>query len=101
MSDYRSDSMIADEVADRLATFPGEHRILASVQDGRVTLRGSVADVSLRRAIKDEVADIDGVSAITDLLRVSSGAQESHATSPAAPSPVTPINRTRRQRLQP
>lgn len=70
MSAYRSDSMIADDVAQSLSEVVCGQRILASVHAGRVTLRGVVAEPALRRLIKDRVGEIDGITAITDLITV-------------------------------
>ena len=100
MSDYRSDSMIADEVAQVLASVSTGRRILVAVHDGRVTLRGVVADATLRRSIKDQVADIEGVAAITDLLRVDAAALSGQREGNVA-SPVTPIGEARRTRPGP
>lgn len=80
MSTYHYDGSITDEVHQALAALPAGSRVTFSVHDGRVVLRGTVADSS-SRAIKDQIAMIDGVSAITDLLSVVQPA-------PAALAPV-------------
>ncbi|MGN0860005.1 MAG: BON domain-containing protein [Stenotrophomonas sp.] len=81
MSSYHCDGSIADEVYQALSALPGATRIAVSVHDGRVLLRGEVAHPAQRSAIKDAVADIDGVSAITDMIRI----QPELAPSLAAP----------------
>ena len=81
MSTYHYDGSITDEVHQALAALPAGSSVSFSVHDGRVVLRGTVADSSSRRAIKDQIAMIDGVSAITDLLSVVQPA-------PAALAPV-------------
>ena len=81
MTAYQSDTSIADEILHVLATtLPGQ-RISVLVHDGRVTLRGSVAEPATRRMIKDLVGDVDGVSAITDLITI-------HAPATVAPTPA-------------
>ena len=70
MTAYQSDTSIADDILHALATtLPGQ-RVSVLVHDGRVTLRGSVAEAATRRMIKDVVGDVDGVSAITDLITI-------------------------------
>ena len=73
MSSYHCDGSIADEVYQALSALPAASRIAVSVHDGRVLLRGEVSHPAQRSAIKDAVADIDGVSAITDMIRVLPG----------------------------
>ena len=99
MSAYRSDSMIADEVAQALGDVVKGRRILVAVHDGRVTLRGVVADPSMRRLIKDLVGDIDGVDAITDLITVDPRAMESPAIAPP-PSKESSLAEARRSRMR-
>ena len=70
MSSYHCDGSIADEVYQTLSALPAASRIAVSVHDGRVLLRGEVTHPAQRAAIKDAVADIDGVSAITDMIRI-------------------------------
>lgn len=99
MSAYRSDSMIADDVAQALGEVVKGRRILVAVHDGRVTLRGVVADPVMRRLLKDRVADIDGVTAITDLITVDAAAMMAPTvTLPAAT--VSSLDEARRARLR-
>ena len=84
MSTYHCDGSITDEVHQALAALPEARRVAVSVHDGRVVLRGTVADSGSRRTIKDQIAMIDGVSSITDLLTV-----VQPAAAPLAPALVT------------
>ena len=76
MSTYHCDGSIADEVYQVLSALPAANRVAVSVHDGRVLLRGVVNHPAERSAIKDLVADIDGVSAITDMITVQLPAQD-------------------------
>lgn len=93
MSACRTDSMIADEIAQVLGEPVARRQVLVTVHAGRVTLRGTVPDATARRALKDRVADVEGVTAITDLLRIDPAGSSLPASPPSRPP--APASRSR------
>lgn len=91
MTAYLSDTGIADEILKALSTVVPGRQISVLVHDGRVTLRGVVAEAATRRTIKDLVGDVEGVSAITDLITLQAPVL---AGNKQAPAPVTAPRRT-------
>lgn len=82
MTAYHSDTSIADDILQALAAVLPGIRISVLVHDGRVTLRGVVAEPATRRTLKDVVGDVEGVNAITDLTTLHSGAAASAVAQP-------------------
>jgi hypothetical protein len=73
----RSDERIREEVCERL-TMHGDvdaSDIEVQVQDGEVTLSGTVADRLMKRAAADCLEDISGVNDVHNQIKVSRGEQ--------------------------
>jgi BON domain len=66
-----------------------EHNIWVNVEDGHVTLAGSVAEPDLVVAAETAVVNIDGVQDVVSLLCVESESHEIHVSDPP-PSPKDP-----------
>ncbi len=73
----RSDERIREEICDRIARLgiADSTRVEVSVEEGNVTLTGTVCDRSAKHVIEDSVGDIPGVADIHIQLRVARKAQ--------------------------
>lgn len=71
----RSDERIQEEVCDCLFDHPGidASEIEVRVEDGQVTLSGTVNERRIRRLAEEAVEDIRGVKDVSNQIRVQSG----------------------------
>jgi hypothetical protein len=68
----RSDERIREDLSDRLTADPGidASEISISVQQGEVTLEGTVSERAMKRAAEDLAEEISGVRDVNNRLRV-------------------------------
>ena len=91
----RSDDRIRDEICDLLTADPDVDatEITVLVQQGEVTLSGTVGDRRQKRAAEDLADGVPGVGQVHNHLRVEGGAYgESSRTTPLGPGQVFPAN---------
>lgn len=82
---------ILEEINRKLVDHPkiDESNIWVNVEDGRVTLAGSVPDPELVQAAEKAVVKVDGVEDVISLLCVEAEASDIHISDPP-PSPKDP-----------
>jgi hypothetical protein len=81
----RTDERIREDVCDRLMAHPeiDASEITVEVQEGEVTLEGSVPERRMKRAAEDSVEEISGVRQVHIRLRVESRSDSERSTTGA------------------
>ncbi len=73
MATERSDTLIGDDAVRLLGSQEQSSEVLVQVKDGHVTLSGDVPSAAVKQQVEAQVAGLEGVRGVRNLLNVDSG----------------------------